>query len=235
MWRHYEPDGRRRIVITSQSCDIFKPVSGEPYVSGIPAYVATDPAVLHNANRNSARYFLLDPKTGLIADASVTITMDKRILAEVRPGLGIAEDPQRKAWFSRWLARRYTRPALEDPVVRVVVGPLARVIRKATRSARSAAALGWVNEVRIRHLETASFYAVDLLFICDDPVPANEKLELARIAAEFRTVLDPSQAQLRSFEIVSLTEISYADVLETDEIPLDELTYLGADSAGTPN
>jgi hypothetical protein len=203
-------------------------------VNGIPAYVSTDPGVLHNANRNSARFFLLDPKTGLIADASVSITLDKAILADTPPTAGIADDAQRKAWFSRWLARRFTRPAIEDPVVKSVVAPLARVIRKAASSPEGAAALRWVSEVRIRHLEGASFYDVDLLLVCDDPVPAAETIQLSKIAAEFRKALDLSKAQLRSFDILSLSEISYADVLQTDEIPLDELTYLGAESGGAP-
>jgi hypothetical protein len=104
---------------------------------------------------------------------------------------------------------------------------LAQAIRNANATPAGRAALAWVNEVRIRHLESSSFYDVDLLFICDEPVPGTEQIELAKIVAAFKKALDPESAALRGFEVVSLSEISYADVLQTDEVPLDELTYLG--------
>lgn len=225
VWRHVERNEGQRLVVTTQSCDMDKPLRDEPNVTAIPAFHTADKALLHYANRNSARFFLLDPKTGLVADAGVVVLIDKRVLASASPEPGLSEDPQRQAWFSRWLARRYTRLALEDAVVKAVVGPIMATIRKKLKDADTSAALAWVNEIRIRHLVPSSFYKVEMLLICDEPVPAHESEVVAKLMATIAKALDPAVAQLASWEMASLREISYADVLETDELQFDDVTF----------
>src|SRR4051812_20523334 len=117
-------------VVASQDCDIASPA--EPQVELVRAYWTTDKSDIRNAGLNSARRFLLlrrPSKTGgeegLIADATVRTFVEKEALVEDSP---LAEAPRADAAtvarFRSWLARRYDRPAIPDPIVRAVHKPL---------------------------------------------------------------------------------------------------------------
>jgi len=226
VWQHYEPVDGDLFVVISQSCDIHKALKAEPYVLAIRAFRTAEKGLLHIADRNSARFFLLDRATGMVADCATVVVLDKRLLADQRPAHALANDPERRNVFARWLARRFTRTAFEDPIQEAVIGPIQSAIHKCDeRDEKIAAALKWVNEFRIRHLEPADSYEVRLLLVCDEDVPGEEQLALARLAVEIKKAL-PEKAALISWDIASLREISYADVIETDEIMLDDLSFM---------
>lgn len=227
-WHHEEAATSDRLVIASQTCDIVKRPDREPTVETLFAFETGNRDLLRNANRNSARYFLLDPDRGLVADFGRRVPLRKTALVGLTPKPGLAAEPRRKAWFATWLGRRYSRPAIPDDVVAAVVRPIQALVRE-MRDSRDPdlGALTWVNEIRFRRLHRPPF-DVDLLLIADHPVPGEERIALARIVERISKRLQGgSGARLNSWDLASLEEVAYADVLETDEIALDDVTYAG--------
>lgn len=126
------------LMIVSQTCDIKRAPTQEPYVEAVRAFWTNDRNIIHEAGKNSIRHFLVFRRIttlgiveGLIADATVRVQIEKAALLQLTPLMGFNESnkiTQRR--LRRWLAKRYNRPALSDELVIALQRPIVKAIGK---------------------------------------------------------------------------------------------------------
>jgi len=217
-------EGGDLLVIASQTCDIVKPPAKEPFIDSLRALTMKTPPP-----KNSYRFFLLDPKRILVADAAYRVQLRKEVLLGLKPEPGLAADPRRQAWFGIWLANRYTREAFEDEIVDAVVRPIRTAITALVKSKdpdirRALASV----EIRLVDLAPASFYSVNLVMLSEDPIEGELRLAAGRVVQAISDSLRPGLAALESCPILAHDEISLREYLSTREIDLDDISYGGA-------
>lgn len=214
------PRGEEWVVIASQVCDLAKPVDHEPRVDALRAFETTNPELLRVADQNSVKYFLLDPRRGLIADATFRVQLEKPVLALHRPMPGVPpEDLARRRRFARWLARRYDRPALPDDVVRAIGTPIRDLLKQlAEIDTDMRATLDLVEEVRIGGQWDESLLRFHILFLIAQEAEDSAPLALAPLVSRLTEELDPQEAVLTGWAARSRRYISLADAEATEPI-----------------
>lgn len=227
------PDQTHYFVIASQTCDVIKSIEQEPVVFVMGAVVMDDPKILAEANSNSVRFFLLDPARNLVVDATVMAVIEKPLLSTLERKQGAPDDTVQRA-FGRWLARRFGRPPLPDPVENHVVRPIGQRIRK-TRGTNGnlGKALRKVREIRFRRLFGDPPYKVTLLFVVD----AEHRDEVSGPLAEFIRKMNDSLAKDGKAHIVEwiptdLFSISAGNMAQTDVIYLEDVSYVKGNVVG---
>jgi hypothetical protein len=218
-----EPVGGEQLVVTSQTCDVIKPPDKEPFIDAVRAYVAKQ-----KPNKNSPRYFLLNPDTMLVADAAFHVQLDKEMLLGDSPKPGLSEDPRIQEWFSVWLSNRFIREAFADEVVEAVIRPFKAAIRAFQKSKDpDVQSVLQLCELRILDLQPSASYAVDLVVLTAEPLEGAEELALGRVVDGMRAALVGKTATLQSVNVRTYGDISHADYLATSEIDIDDVTYAG--------
>jgi len=196
-----------RFVIATQTCDLVAGPNIEPNIVAM-------------------RAFLLDPARGLVVDATVQILVEKPLLLSLLPEPG-APDAERRRRFARWLGHRFDRPVLDDEVVKAVTQPILENLARMDRAGDpDLSALDDVRQVRLARISGDKPYDVHLVFLIDAPLP-DGGLALARLVKQLGGWLTPGQAQLASWDALTVYAISAGDLLETDQIYLDHYTYRG--------
>src|SRR4051812_39639428 len=76
---------KEKLVIVSQTCDIKARPSNEPYVEALICTTEKPSEYLDRIDRNSARAFVIDPATGLVAHAKYRLQLAKAVLQDLRP------------------------------------------------------------------------------------------------------------------------------------------------------
>ena len=108
---------RERLILATHPCDVVSP--DEPIVEALVcADYSNKPELCSRADGKSARFFLVDPVQGLVAVAMHRVLIAKKSLDQLTP-LGWPSDETRRRRFSRWLGRRFDRPALPDNLDRL--------------------------------------------------------------------------------------------------------------------
>ncbi|HEY4037164.1 MAG TPA: hypothetical protein VGL94_24675 [Ktedonobacteraceae bacterium] len=110
-----------RLIVISQDCDI-KDMKQEKYIEAIICKPYNQ-NFIEKVSQLSARWFVVDPKTRLVAEAKYKIQIAKQVFLQLQPEPW-PDSPNRLDEFIRWLARRYDRPALPDAMVEVFQKPI---------------------------------------------------------------------------------------------------------------
>lgn len=243
VWKlqHEMLDAHDLLVIASQTCDIQRPSRLEPWVETLRAYWTTERSIINEAGKNSVRRFLVQRRIdangqveGLIADATVRIQLEKVSLLQLLPLSNFAEDdwitPRR---FRRWLAKRYDRLALPDELVLAVQKPIIKALDKLRPTDDKHRILDGIQEILFFPANKTMPFLIDILLIRDErgdtPLVSDE--QAAKLAGWMSEVLQKAgNAQLASWEIISLKEISVYDYAHAYELPTDQYSLLEDDS-----
>jgi len=121
-----------RLVLISHACDIK--AENEKYVEAlICRRHDPDNAILGRWDQNSPRYFIVDPQTAYVADASHRVKIVKNALLSLSH-YGCPMDELRQYRFVEWLTRRYDRPIVPDPIYERFHAPVNAVLRDVQES-----------------------------------------------------------------------------------------------------
>lgn len=224
---------REDFIVISQPCDIQKSPKQEPFVAVMPVFLTDDTGIIHDASRNSIRYFLLrrlppidGQQRSLIVDATVHLLLDKPSLLHVTPLAGIQEnDKVTLRLFRRWLARRYDRPALDDDLVNAVQKPILKAIGKLRSTHPLHTTLDGIGEVLFLLQNNALPYQIMLLFIRDErsDAPHVSYEQAADLASWLDGILrDKGNAELSNWQIFSTDEISLKVYTDAYKLSLDQ-------------
>ena len=228
---------KERLILVTQDCDLVASDNEEPYVEAlICAVEKPDRAAL--LDRNSARYFLVDPATSLVARARYRISLEKRALQNVEFSLWPGS-PERHERFVRWLARRYDRPAIPDALYDTLQRPIdaaLSAIDSATPQVGAAFSRA-VHEIRINmpESETPPFDLQMIFLITLDGVTNEEADALFAVWDAIQKQIDPYMVTLDpDLRILTAEDISLAEYLATRPLFLEYFTYKGEEIEGQP-
>jgi hypothetical protein len=232
-----EPPIRSRIlapgemlVVASQACDIRH--DREAMVEALVCHA--DSVGAKSVMRNSARKFVIDSARGVIASAQERLLIDKRCLLSASPQNVMAF--QKLDDYTRWLARRFDRPALPDLLVKLFQTPLANAVVRTCR-----ANAGWaevlsraVREVRanVPVAETPPFN-MHVLLLIPEALSERELEIIDLIRGEMlATFSDNADVHLNGVELVLEDELSVADYFATRPLWFDDFTFEGSEVHG---
>jgi len=223
------------LIVASQTCDIQRSATQEPYIEVIRGFWTSDRAIMHQAGKNSSRLFLLQHRPGsnqkeeaLIADATSHIQIEKAAFLAFTPQSCFKQNDRitpRK--FSEWLARRYNRPALPDAIVNAIQKPIVKGIDKLSASHRLHHILDGIDEILFIPINENVPFLVDMVFMRDErsDAPQVSDEDAARLGNWIAEVLlKGKEAELTHWEILGRKEISVYDYSHAYELPLDYYT-----------
>jgi hypothetical protein len=236
------PLGDEFAVIVSQDCDIAREPELEPFVEAMAARWTDDKGELHRASTNATRRFLLGYRDlngvqeGLIVDATRKLQIAKKVLLERFP---LNDAPtisaSRAERFPRWLAARYNRPAIPDPVVRAVQKPVVDAISRLGATDGKRSILDRITEIRFVADGEVPPFDVELLLICyeDEDQPPNWDEDLATIGGWLCHVIGEAGA-VATISWTSWTPrtISLETYLSSKPLPLDHFTLIWEGDVG---
>jgi hypothetical protein len=163
---HDLPEGMD-LVLATQDCDLVRPEEKLPLLEGIGC--CEDPERAARTRLNDARYFVLDPAVGLLADRGygAFFTRDALALVPSPVVLPCGGDASRRRRFARWLGARYDRPAFPDEAVDAIQRPLAASVEKLYRPGHELHALNDdLREIRVAgDLDGGPPFTVSLIFV----------------------------------------------------------------------
>lgn len=113
-----------KFVLISQDCDVVASEAEyhEPYVEAILCKPEKQKFV-RRISSISARWFVIDANSGLVAHAKYRTQFDKKALCSLTPEPW-PNGPNKLDEFIRWLARRYDRPSMPDAMHEAFQRPL---------------------------------------------------------------------------------------------------------------
>lgn len=218
-------------IIISQPCDIQKSPVQEPFVEVMQVFSTHDRKIIHEASRNSVRYFLLKRihsqnglEEALIIKSTIRLTLDKSSLLFLAP-LSNIQDEVILRLFRRWLTRRYDRPALDDNLVNAVQKPVVKAIEKLRPTHPFHNILDGIEEVLFFLVKDVPPYQIVLLFIRGErsEMPQVSDEQAAELAGWMSSVLNKvGNAELSDWRILSTEEISLKAYTNTYKLPLDQ-------------
>ena len=224
-----------KFVLITQDCDIQALEDREPYVEALLCKHQKQ-KFLSKIGPNSARRFIIDFDTGLVAEAIYHVPIAKQVLKTLTPEPWPGS-PKRLEQFVRWLARRYDRPALPDTIVEAfqkpVEGVLARLDeeRPDIRATFSMA----VHEVRIKlpASENPPFGIRLVLLIRNDGLSEEEARAIDIFKETVQNTLNPKIVHLDpEVRLLTEEEISMAEYYATRPLFLEYHTYKGEEIEG---
>lgn len=220
------------LVVATQTCDLVRDSIREPNVELIRAFWTNDKSKVSEASKNSNRLFLLRTedrdgvKWGLVADATARMFVDKSSLAAMSPLPGCVATRERD--FQRWLARRYDRPAVPEPLDRAVHQPVVKALREERRKgSRIAALLDGVADVRYVVDSQGPPFEIALFLVPEDgtlhaPITAAEAEEVQTWFLS--TIGRTGDARVVRWEMWPLEVVSVVDYFESTPLSLYEFS-----------
>ncbi len=221
-----------KLVLITQTCDIRS--ENEARVEALICKVSANERLILHADGNAIRWFLIDRGTGLVAYAAYRMLIDKRALLYLNPEPWPGNEA-RFDRFKRWLARRYDRPALPDPLVECFQRPLeitlGRFAEENPELARSLSEA--VHEFRVS-MPSGEDPPFDLrLLILIRREMSRDQADALEAAIEgVRRCLDPATVNLVGVIPATDEEVSIADYYATRPLFLECLTYRGEEVEG---
>lgn len=220
------------LVIISQDCDILS--ANEPYVEAmICRTVKAD--FVRQVDRNSARWFVLDPASRLIAEAKYRLAIDKKVLATLAPTPWPGDDLRFRR-FVRWLGRRYDRPALPDALVDCLQKPLTAALEALERDDPGMMAVfsQAIHEIRVTEPDTEEppFKLSVYLMARGDAITDVQARAIDQVATAIQNASDRDQVAIVDVMVRFEEEMSIAEYFRTRPLFLEYLTYLGDELAG---
>jgi hypothetical protein len=124
---------------------------------------------------NSFRRFLLQRQTlpdgsvrGLVVDATARFAIEKHSLLGIEPQFGFNSDTRTPQLFARFLAGRYTRPAVKEELVTAIHRPVVRAIKKLKDDSEVSRILSHVGEVRYVVSDEGPPPEIEVLFMREE-------------------------------------------------------------------
>lgn len=221
------------LVIVSQSCDIQKSPYHEPFIEVMRACWTDDRAIIHEASRNSVRYFLLqryhpqnEPERALVADATIHLLLEKISFLYLTPLTDLhINDRVVLRLFRRWLGRRYDRLALEDDLVNAIQKPVVKAIGRLRSTHPLHDVLDGIGEVLLLLQNNAPPYKIVLLFLRDERSDASSvSLEqAAQLVGWMDNVLQTNgNATLVDWRLLDTEDISLKVYTNALKLSLDQ-------------
>ncbi len=226
-----------KLILITQTCDIKSKL--ESRVEALVCKLQRNEQFLLNADSNSVRWFLIDPRTGLVAYAVYRLQVDKRVLQQLTPEPWHS-GATRFRRFRDWLARRYDRPALPDEMVDHFQKPLEAALK---RFAEDQPEMAWtfnqaVREIRVNEpdSENPPFHLRLLMMMrrgtSQDQAEAIDRA-IDTVMAELSNTLNPRLVILDPQPAKAAEQlISVADYFATRRLFLDYMTYQGEEIQG---
>lgn len=224
-----EPESERFFVLVSQDCDLT--ADKEALVEALECCAAEG----YGVKSNNVREFVVQDYPELVALAARRVLLEKAVLAECEP-LG---QVTRKVDFARWLARRFDRPAVPDPVVQLFSGPTNDLIRKFFKGRAIDAGLfsGAVREIRVNLPASVDPpFELHLIFLLNDRVSGDQLDILEAVRDEILGLFkaDDPQIQLdREIRFLSEEEMTVAEYFASVPLWFEDLTYRGGQVVGS--
>ena len=227
-----EPAEGQLSILVTHTCDIIKPPVKYPRVEVLRCYTEEDQNKLRDADTNSARYFLVDPNTGLVADVATRTSIEKAILLARQP-IGWPSSEVQFKRFRNWLGSRYTRPIEPDEVVEILHKPISkRVGRIRKRNINNLSeTLDLVKRIHVLRKNSNEPYDVTLLFFVEEENWEAGKEKVPDLVEDLREHLSPERVIL-SHEVTTEARISLRDYLATTYLDLDSYSYEGEEGIG---
>jgi hypothetical protein len=233
--REQQVKAKDRLVLVSQDCDIREHEDKEPYVEALVCKHNNKSEFLAQVDRHSARWFLVDPQTGLVAWARYRVDIRKSVLSTLTPDPW-PSTPERLHRFVGWLARRYERPAIPDEMVLGFEVPAQHAIAALDddRPRLGEALNHAVAEVRVTLPENDDPpYQLELVFLLGGDELSQEGAEAIEATFEaIRSGVDPSIVLLEGHRILTDERMSVAEYRRTYRLFLDPMTYSGDEIEG---
>jgi hypothetical protein len=222
------------MVVVSQRCDIVANPTVEPLCEAVPLVVWPEGAQLPRPN--SSRYFLIDRATRLVADQTRRVSFEKSLLPDRNAPNLFKEDALLRS-FRAWCARRYSRLAFPDDFVLTVGRALDRAIAHLNEDRDEAQA---VHSWRVLLEEVEGTVEIAFLIPYDEHCSNDVKAYVDQVVTKAKEFL-PAEHQraaakygraVREFRIVGhialpLNEVRMRDILESEAMSFDDLTYTG--------
>lgn len=226
---------KEKLVLVTQDCDIKADPNEEPYIEALICDTVKGSRAI-KLDRNSARYFVIDPATNLVAEARYRLVLDKKVLLKLsfKPWPSTQERLER---FVRWLARRYDRPAIPDPMYDAFQRPIEDVLENLETSnpELGRAFSSAIHEIRVNlpEHETPPFDLELMYLIKKDGLTEEEVEAIFALTDAIHQTLDTQLVHLAPDpRIVTLEEISMAEYYATRPLFLEYLTYRGTEVQG---
>lgn len=221
----------QRCILVTHTCDIVKPPTKYPRVEVLRCFEEQDINKVRDADTNSARYFLVDPDTNLIADIAICTSLEKAVLLAREP-LEWPSSETRLIRFRNWLGSRYTRPIDPDEVVEVLNKPITKRIRQLRKTNVNGLSdvLDLVKRIHVFRSNDSEPYDVTLLFFLEEE-DWEESGEVERLFEDLREQVSEEQVIL-SCKVTTENRISVSDYLATTYFDLDSYSYEGEDEVG---
>jgi hypothetical protein len=224
---------REKLVLLTQDCDILS--GAEPYVEAMICVTEKKRDFLERIDRNSSRWFVIDPENGLVAEAKYRVQISKKLLETLKPEPWPGH-PERLRRFIRWLGRRYDRPAIEDEIVEVFQKPLEKVFERLLEEQPALVATfnRAVHEVRVNIplRESIPFDLHLILLTKSEGLSEEEADAIDDIIDEIVAIVDPGQVELDETRILSAETMSVAEYFGTRPIFLEYHSYQGDEVTG---
>lgn len=225
-----------KLILATQDCDLVASDTEEPHVEALictPFKIGSD--FLTRVERNSARYFVVDPGTGLVAQARYRALFTKQVLLHVEPTQWPSSE-QRLGRFVQWLARRFDRPAIPNNLVQAFQRPVEDALRLLDEQQPSlgVAFSRVVHEIRVNMpaSNVAPFTLQPIFLVRSSELGEDELRAIDTVADTLWSNVDPDVVHLSEHRILSAEELSLAEYQASRPLYLEYLSYEGDEAAG---
>ena len=226
-----------KLIVISQDCDIKASVDKEPYIETLICKRYNQQFINRIGNTNTTtRWFVIDSTTRLVAEAKYRVLFTKESLLNLSPEIW-PSGPRRLDEFTRWLARRYDRPAIPDIMVDFFQRPLEELIHLFEQEKPDIFSNfnKVVSDIRINIPVTEEPpFNLQLTLLIQTNGISNEELEALEAIKDAILSRFSNTAVHLNQEIRTLTdeEISLAEFYATRPIYFDYYTYKGEEIEG---
>jgi hypothetical protein len=219
------------LVIISQDCDIL--ANSEPYVEAFVCAKKPPEFCARLIGGNSSRWFLIDQDNHLVAHATRRVIIKKELLEpfDLEPW---PSDDDHLDRFTRWLARRYIRPALGREFDKAVQDPIRNSLEETPEDIVTLFSNA-VHEMRINKSSTHGppFNVNIALLILQGELAGEEDDAIETVIREIKSRYD-TDTRIGDHELYrrTLDEMSVAEYLTTYPLYLDYYTDSGDEYTG---
>ena len=226
-----------QLIVVSQACDIV--ARSEPFIEAMPCSWERKGSSKYNGARlgNSGRYFSVRKEQddqgqdgALVVDATRRVQVAKGSLFELSPILPVDQESLDvfSKRFRAWLGGRYSRPALQPPVVKAVQKPIVDALTALGPTDELYEVPELVREVRMHPVEGDPPYTVDLIVLVKDGIePEDERIAGFRGLLEVALAESPEGSHLGRCDSLRADQMYLSEYEETIKLPLDHHTLGG--------
>jgi len=223
------------LIVITQDCDITsRNDNAEPYIE-VLVCETVNKKFAASVDRNSARYFVIDPVTRLTAQMRYRLIIAKDVFFTLTPEPW-PSDAIRFERFVRWLAWRYDRPAVPDVLVEVFQQPIENMLNRLSESEPNihAAFSEAIHEIRVNiPIDTQPPFDLQMTFLINDHDLTDAELDaLITVDEMIHREIDGSVVTLDETQFLTSEQITMAEYFATRLLFLEYHTYNGDEVQG---